>query len=210
MVGSAVVEFSSSDEAEKAYRSQIPMFLNRFIRIYTRVPENFKHYARSVTSPFPRPKSILGRLGTRPVPGNSRINSGSCMSMTNDCIENQQVPGSILPDDTLQRGNRSRWCLERNRTSGDALLSGDEEDDLIDENPTIDSHERNSATFIKERSKAFNQRIDNVVDNSVDEESLLFTRNSDTARQFNNNSNNITVTSSPCTLSHKQEAEAIL
>ncbi|CAH8475599.1 unnamed protein product [Schistosoma margrebowiei] len=213
MVGSAVVEFSSSDEAEKAYRSPIPMFSNRFIRIYTRFPENFKHNARSMTSRFPRPKSILDRLGTRPVPGNNKINSYSWMSTTNDCIENQHVPGSILPDDTTQRGNRSRWRLERNPTSGDALLSGDEEDDLIDENPTIDSHERNSATFIKERSKASNQRIDKVVDNYVDlnadQESLLFTHNPDTARQFNN-SNNITVTSSPYTLSHKQEAEAIL
>ncbi|CAH8451230.1 unnamed protein product [Schistosoma rodhaini] len=216
MVGSAVVEFSSSDEAEKAYRSPIPMFSNRFIRIYTRFPENFKHNARSMTSRFPRPKSILDRLGTRPVAGNNKINSYSWMSMTNDCIESQQVPDSILSDHTLQRGNRSRWRLERNPTSGDALLSGDEDDDLIDENPTIDGHERNSATFIKERNKAFNQTMDKVVDNyvdlNVDQESLLFTRNTlyDTARQFNNNSNNITVTSSPYTLSHKQEAEAIL
>ncbi|XP_018648969.1 putative rrm/rnp domain [Schistosoma mansoni] len=214
MVGSAVVEFSSSDEAEKAYRSPIPMFSNRFIRIYTRFPENFKHNARSMTSRFPRPKSILDRLGTRPVAGNNKINSYSWMSMTNDCIESQQVPGSIHSDHTLQRGNRSRWRLERNPTSGDALLSGDEDDDLIDENPTIDGHERNSATFIKERNKAFNQRMDKVVDNyvdlNVDQESLLFARNTDTARQFNNNSNNITVTSSPYTLSHKQEAEAIL
>ncbi|CAH8466512.1 unnamed protein product [Schistosoma turkestanicum] len=213
MVGAALVQFSSSDEAEKAYRSPIPMFSNRFIRIYTRFPENFKHNARNMTGRFCRPKSILDRLGTRPIPGNNKINSYSWMSMTNDCIENQ-VPDSIHPDDTLQKGSRSRWRLERNPTSGDALLSGDEEDDLIDENLTIDDHERNSSTLVRESSKAVTQRIDKVVDSytnlNVDQESLLYTCNPDAGRHFHNNSNSINATSSPYTLSHKQEAEAIL
>ncbi|TNN09687.1 RNA-binding protein [Schistosoma japonicum] len=213
MVGAAMVEFSSSDEAEKAYRSPIPMFSNRFIRIYTRFPENFKHNARNATNRFPRSKSILDRLGTRPIPmNNNKMNSYSWMSMTHDHVVDQQVPGSIHLEDTLQRGSRSHWRLERNPASGDALLSNDDEDDMIDENPTLDG-EQNSASFTRESSKTMNQGMDKIkdtyVDLNVDQESLLYTYNSDGSRHFHN-SNNLTVASSPYTLSHKQEAEAIL
>ncbi|KAH8851027.1 RNA-binding protein 26 [Schistosoma japonicum] len=213
MVGAAMVEFSSSDEAEKAYRSPIPMFSNRFIRIYTRFPENFKHNARNATNRFPRSKSILDRLGTRPIPmNNNKMNSYSWMSMTHDHVVDQQVPGSIHLEDTLQRGSRSHWRLERNPASGDALLSNDDEDDMIDENPTLDG-EQDSASFTRESSKTMNQGMDKIkdtyVDLNVDQESLLYTYNSDGSRHFHN-SNNLTVASSPYTLSHKQEAEAIL
>ncbi|VDQ08438.1 unnamed protein product [Trichobilharzia regenti] len=56
LADTAMVEFSSSDEAEKAYRSPVPMFSNRFIRIFTRLPENSQQNARNTNRRFPRPK----------------------------------------------------------------------------------------------------------------------------------------------------------
>ncbi|CAH8453473.1 unnamed protein product [Heterobilharzia americana] len=209
MADTAVVVFSSSDEAEKAYRSPIPMFSNRFIRIFTRLPENFKQNARNMTRRFPRPKSILDRLGTRPIPSiNDKINSYSWMSMNHDRTENQQIPTEILPDDTLQRGNRSRWRLERNPTSGDALLSGDEEDEMIGENLAIDREQKSNFVIDGGRVDCNTDKsLDNFVGYNVDQESLLYTSTLETQK---NRGRNMLATSSPYTLSHKQEAEAIL
>ncbi|CAH8834828.1 unnamed protein product [Trichobilharzia szidati] len=153
LADTAMVEFSSSDEAEKAYRSPVPMFSNRFIRIFTRLPENFQQNARNTNRRFPRPKSVLDRLGSRPMlDTNNKVNSYAWMNMNHDSVDNQQVAHETLPpNDTLHRGNRSRWRLERNPASGDALLSGDEEDDMADENPVTDFS--GTSNFVKDVHK---------------------------------------------------------
>ncbi|CAH8821352.1 unnamed protein product [Trichobilharzia szidati] len=205
LADTAMVEFSSSDEAEKAYRSPVPMFSNRFIRIFTRLPENFQQNARNTNRRFPRPKSVLDRLGSRPMlDTNNKVNSYAWMNMNHDSVDNQQVAHETLPpNDTLHRGNRSRWRLERNPASGDALLSGDEEDDMADENPVTDFS--GTSNFVKVSNK-MDHNDNKFADNFLDYNSDQDTSNLDVHKY---QSRNMNIASSPYTLSLKQEADAI-
>ncbi|VDQ14220.1 unnamed protein product [Trichobilharzia regenti] len=106
--------------------------------------------------------SVLDRLGSRPVlDANNKVNSYAWMSMNHDSVDNQQVA-----NDTLQRGNRSRWRLERNPASGDALLSGDEEDDIVDENPVTDFS--GTSNFVKVSNKMDHNDNKLLADNFLD------------------------------------------
>ncbi|KAG5448420.1 RNA-binding protein 26 [Clonorchis sinensis] len=114
----ALVEFSSTDEAERAYRSPEPILSNRFIRLSTMPPNKFGQSRRGRQTPYDlRSKTLKERLGQRPIASQDKY------GWLRSAID---TPGPTDP--APQKGGRSRWRLERNGNGLlDDMASGEEE-----------------------------------------------------------------------------------
>lgn len=121
----ALLEYSSAEEAERTFRSPEPILSNRFIRLSTMLPAKLGPSRRGRHTPYDmRAKTLMERLGRRTDVSNR-------YGWLQSAVDNDEpMGGEPAPSTKVRQSGRSRWRLERERN--DALHdigSGDEDDE---------------------------------------------------------------------------------